>query len=105
MSKLIRHPKKTQPIAQNPSTDMKVGDCIKVKPGVKDPNYGFDIGGWQGRVTEIETYQPPQVMIMFQWDSLSLERMPASAIRRSYDGLAFHLRLLLLFYEQDGQLA
>jgi tetratricopeptide (TPR) repeat protein len=80
-----------------------VGDCIKVKPGVKDPNYGFDIGGWQGRVTEIETYQPPQVMIMFQWDSLSLERMPASAIRRSYDGLAFHLRLLLRFYEQDGR--
>jgi hypothetical protein len=42
---------------------------------------------------------------MFQWDSLSLKRMPASAIRRSYDGLAFHLRLLLRFYEQDGQLA
>jgi hypothetical protein len=83
MSKRIRHPKKTQPISQSPNSDLKVGDCIRVKPGAKDPNYGFDIGGWQGRITEIETYQPPQLTIMFQWDSLSLKRMPASAIRRS----------------------
>jgi len=83
MSKRIRHHKKTQPTSQRLSIDLKVGDCLRVKPGVKDPNYGFDIGGWQGRVTEIETYQPPQLTIMFQWDSLSLERMPASAIRRS----------------------
>jgi len=83
MSKRIRHPKKTQPGFQKPSTDLKVGDCIVVKPGIKDPDYGIDIGGWQGRITEIESYQPGQVTIMFQWDSLSLRRMPASAIRRS----------------------
>ena len=88
MSKRNRHHKKTQPISQSPTTDLKVGDCIRVKPGVKDPNYGFDIGGWQGRVAAIETYQTPQLTIMFQWDSLSLKRMPASAIRRSEeDGL------------------
>jgi hypothetical protein len=83
MSKRIRHPKKTQPGFQNPITDLKVGDCIVVKPSVKDPDYGIDIGGWQGRITEIETYQPGKVTIMFQWDSLSLKNMPASAIRRS----------------------
>ena len=88
MSKRNRHHKKTQPISQSPTTDLKVGDCIRVKPGIKDPIYGFDIGDWQGRVTAIETYQPPQLTIMFQWDSLSLKRMPASAIRRSEeDGL------------------
>ena len=88
MSKRNRHYKKTQPISQSPTPDLKVGDCIRVKPGVKDPNYGFDIGGWQGRVAAIETYQTPQLTIMFQWDSLSLKRMPASAIRRSEeDGL------------------
>lgn len=88
MSKRNRHHKKTQPISQNPTTDLKVGDCIRVKPGIKDPSYGFDIGDWQGRVTAIETYQPPQLTIVFQWDSLSLKRMPASAIRRSEeDGL------------------
>jgi hypothetical protein len=88
MSKRTRHHKKTQTISQIPTTDLKVGDCIRVKPGIKDPIYGFDIGDWQGRVTAIETYQPPQLTIMFQWDSLSLKRMPASAIRRSEeDGL------------------
>lgn len=83
MSKRIHHSKKTQAIPQNPVTNLGVGDCIVVKPGGKDPNYGFDISGWQGRITEIETYQPGQVTIMFQWDSLSLKRMPSSAIRRS----------------------
>ena len=83
MSKRIRHPKTTQSSFQNPTTNLKIGDCIVVKPGVKDPDYGIDIGGWQGRITEIESYQPGQVTIMFQWDSLSLKRMPASAIRRS----------------------
>ena len=83
MSKRVRHPKKSQAISQNPVTNLDVGDCIVVKPGVKDPNYGFDIGGWQGRITEIETYQPGQVTIMFQWDSLALKCMPTSAIRRS----------------------
>jgi phenylpyruvate tautomerase PptA (4-oxalocrotonate tautomerase family) len=83
MSKRIRHPKKIQSSFQNSIRDLKVGDCIVVKPGVKDPDYGINIGGWQGRITEIESYQPGQVTIMFQWDSLSLKRMPASAIRRS----------------------
>jgi len=83
MSKRNRHSKKKQAISQNLVANLNVGDCIVVKPGVKDPNYGFDMSGWQGRITEIETYQPGQVTIMFQWDSLSLKRMPASAIRRS----------------------
>jgi hypothetical protein len=83
MSKRTRHHKKPQAITQTPSPDLKVGDCIRVNPGVKDPNYGFDMGGWQGRITEIEAYQPGKVLIMFQWDSISLKRMPASAIRRS----------------------
>jgi len=83
MGKRIRYPKKTQTSLQNTVTDLKVGDCIVVKPGVKDPDYGLDIGSWQGRVTEIESYQPGKVTVMFQWDSLSLKSMPASMIHRS----------------------
>jgi hypothetical protein len=83
MSKRIRYPKKTQSALQNPTTNLKIGDCIVVKPGVTDPDYGIDISGWQGRITEIESYQPGKLTIMFQWDSLSLKNMPASAIRRS----------------------
>ena len=83
MSKRIRHPKNTQPALQNPTANLKIGDCIVVKPGVKDPDLGTDIGGWQGRVTEIQSYQPGEITVTFQWDSLSLKRMPALAIRRS----------------------
>jgi len=31
----------------------KVGDSVAVKSGIKDPDFSFDIGGWQGRVSEI----------------------------------------------------
>jgi hypothetical protein len=83
MGKRNRHSKPKQRIADNPPMEVTVGDCIIVKPGVKDPDYGRDIGGWQGRVTEIESYQDGKVTIMFQWDSLSLKAMPASMIRHS----------------------
>ncbi len=81
MGKRNRHSKPKQQIADAPPVHLAVGDCIVVKPGVKDPDYGRDIGGWQGRVTEIESYQPGKVTIMFQWDSLSLKAMPSSMIR------------------------
>jgi hypothetical protein len=30
-----------------------INDIVTVKPGVQDPDFGGDIGGWQGRITEI----------------------------------------------------
>ena len=79
MGKRIRHPKR-EVVPQ--SFDYKIGDSVVVKAGVKYPDFGGDIGGWQGRVTEIKSYQPGKVTVTFQWDSLSLKRMPASAIQR-----------------------
>ncbi len=81
MGKRNRHSKPKQRIIDNPPMDLTVGESLVVKPGVKDPDYGRDIGGWKGRVTEIESYQDGKVTIMFQWDSLSLKAMPASMIR------------------------
>jgi hypothetical protein len=81
MGKRNRHSKPKQRTADNAPMDLRIGDCIVVRPGVKDPDYGRDIGGWQGRVTEIESYQEGKITIMFQWDSLSLKAMPASMIR------------------------
>jgi hypothetical protein len=31
----------------------EVGDSVAVKRGIIDPDLGIDIGGWQGRVTDI----------------------------------------------------
>jgi len=32
---------------------LSVGDSVKVNQGVIDPDFDFDISGWQGRVEEI----------------------------------------------------
>ena len=83
MRKRNRHSKPKHITAIDSQTvAVAVGDSIVVKPGVKDPDSGTDISGWQGRVTEIQSYQPGKLTVTFQWDSLSLKRMPASAIRR-----------------------
>jgi hypothetical protein len=82
MRKRNRHSKPNHPVVDSQTIALAVGDCIVVKPGVKDPDSGTDIAGWQGRVTEIQSYQPSKLTVTFQWDSLSLKRMPASAIRR-----------------------
>ncbi|MGH9840870.1 MAG: calcium-binding protein [Blastocatellia bacterium] len=57
----------------------KVGDSIVVKPGVKDPDLGGDIGGWQGRITEFSEYKGNPTAV-FAWDSITLRAMPISMI-------------------------
>lgn len=78
MSKRIRYPKKP-PIPSQP-TALKVGDSVIVKPGVKNPDFGGDMGDWQGRVTELRADQQGVPMIDLQRDSLTLREMPPSAI-------------------------
>ena len=82
MSKRIRHPKKTQSGFQGPITDLKLGECIVVKPGVKDPDYGIDIGGLARRVSEKAFLPPRHGAIPLPLESHSLRRMPAYAHRR-----------------------
>ncbi len=54
---------------------LKVGDSVVVKAGVKDPDKGNDLGGWQGRVIAIEDDS-----VDIAWDSLTLKAMPISMI-------------------------
>jgi hypothetical protein len=79
MSKRIRHPKKHS-VPSQPTT-LKIGDSVVVKPGVKDPDFGGDIGGWQGRVMEIRADEQGIPMLDLQWDSLTLGQIPPSAIQ------------------------
>jgi hypothetical protein len=58
----------------------KIGDSVKVKPNTDDPDYGGDISGWQGRVTEI--YEDT---VMVEWDSVTLSKMPSESIRHAED--------------------
>jgi len=55
----------------------KVGDSVAVKSGIKDPDFSFDIGGWQGRVSEIV---PKQGTLCIDLDSITLKSAPYSYI-------------------------
>ena len=35
-----------------PQKNISIGESVVVNLGVLDPDHGFDMGGWQGRVTE-----------------------------------------------------
>jgi len=48
----------------------KIGESVAVKSGVTDPDFGFDISGWQGRVQEVDTNA-----VFIRWDSLTLNQM------------------------------
>ncbi len=49
----------------------KVGDSVKVKNGIKDPDFGIDISGWQGQISEIDND-----IICIAWDSVTLSNYP-----------------------------
>lgn len=70
--------------------NVKIGNRVVVRQGVKEPDLdGFDIGGWQGRVVNIDTKSDKEnVLITIEWDSLTLRQMPSNYIVQSdRDGL------------------
>ena len=49
----------------------EIGESVAVKSGVTDPDFGFDISGWQGRVQEVDKTDT----VFIRWDSLTLNQM------------------------------
>lgn len=70
-------------------TSLAIGQSVELKPGVADPDYGYDLSGWQGRVIEnhyLDEQKKPCVTIA--WDSITLKQMPTEMIQRcEEDGL------------------
>ncbi len=60
-------------------------DSVIVNRGVKEPDYDeFEIGGWQGRIVKIDTKSDDNnILITIEWDSLTLEQIPANYIEQS----------------------
>lgn len=56
------------------------GDPVRVKAGVVDPDTGYDMGGWQGRITRVSSDDMPTVEI--QWDSMTLQNLPDAFIEQ-----------------------
>lgn len=67
------------------TSNLKIGDSVVVKPGVKDPDLGIGIEGWQGRIVEIEKKDSS---VGIAWDSMTLKSMPDWVIEKcEVDGL------------------
>jgi hypothetical protein len=58
---------------------LRVGDSVKVKPGYLDDDFDIDIGGWQGRITEI---LDDGEMITVAWDATTLRNAQNEYIAR-----------------------
>ena len=66
--------------------NLEIGDIVIVKEGIKEPDTeGFELGGWQGRVIEIDTDPNDQnlSLITIEWDSLALAQLPKEYIQES----------------------
>ncbi|HHB75224.1 MAG TPA: hypothetical protein ENK84_01590 [Desulfobulbus sp.] len=59
------------------SVPFKIGNTVKVKPGVLDPDFGNNIGGWQGRISEVDGD-----IVCIDWDSITLSNCPDKYIQR-----------------------
>jgi hypothetical protein len=56
-----------------------IGEAVVVKPGVKDPDTGEDLSGWQGRISAISAEETP--LLTIQWDSVTLKGLPTAFMR------------------------
>ena len=80
---------------------MKIGDSVKVKTGVLEPDTEkFEIGGWQGRIVNIDTASTDEgTLVSIEWDSATLEQLPADYIIESgVEGLGWESMVL---FESD----
>jgi hypothetical protein len=59
-------------------TNFKVGDSVRIKPGIKDPDFNTEIGGWQGRIVDI--VPEPESFADIAWDSQTLQQMPTELL-------------------------
>lgn len=77
------------------SLDFEVGDSVRVKEGVTDPDSALDIGGWQGRISEIGEGPDAEPFVVVAWDSHTLRDMPEWYLEQSEtEGLDWKLFVL-----------
>lgn len=76
---------------KNVFINFKVGDCVKVKKGIVDPdNPEYCIENWKGKLVKEFTAEADESMFVIKWNSLTLKEMPEDLIKKSIqDGLDF----------------
>src|SRR3954470_11304725 len=84
-TRLYVMPRKKKP---SDAARFKVGDKVRVKPGVRDPDFpDIPLGGWAGTVKEIE-WAKGETTYLVAWDRATLGAMhPVYKKRCERDGL------------------
>ncbi len=59
------------------------GDSVRALPGVKDQDNDTDMGGWQGRIEDID--KDKETFVFIAWDSITLKQMPLEYIMSALD--------------------
>ncbi len=59
----------------------RIGDSVRVKAGIHDPDFGVDSGGWQGRISNSHP-SGHGILVSIQWDSITLKEMPVARIEQ-----------------------
>ena len=80
---------------------LKIGDSVKVKIGVLEPDTeAFEIGGWQGRIVEIDAVSSAEgALVGIEWDAMTLQQIPPDYIIQSeMEGMGWDMMVL---YESD----
>ena len=72
-----------------PQTNFRIGESVVAKPEAIDTDYGFNMGGWQGRVVENDhADEQGKPLVTIAWDSITLKQIPVEVIERcEEDGL------------------
>lgn len=67
--------------------NMKIGDSVKVKKGVKDPDLNtYDMSDWQGRIQSFgKDDETGELLVQIQWDSITLRLLPKDFIADSIE--------------------
>ena len=59
----------------------QLGHFVKVKKDVNDPDYGIDIEGWKGKISEIENENSDDPLLGIEWDAETLRKIPVPIIK------------------------
>jgi hypothetical protein len=75
--------RKRKPKQEQPPSRFSVGDKVRVRPGMTDPDWpDVPLGGWAGSVEEVNAAGAP-VTYLLKWSKETLRRMPRVARQRS----------------------
>lgn len=56
--------------------ELQVGNSVVVKNGVKDVDFDVEMGGWQGRIVSIKKNDDGDIILLIEWDSVTLGNFP-----------------------------